>query len=173
MTDILYTHGAYMFSTVFHRWFEEGFVRYREDGSGQIDLHSNIVGRFAGHVRILPIGSAPTETSDKLPEDDLPFTHRALMRKNDGIGIPSKKKMPTLRHPGWRGKQKFGHWIAEGIARLEPNGTGDVYLHSTVIGGMHSMIRLVKAETTIIAAEYHPPVEIDLEEEHEHHLEAM
>lgn len=171
MADTFYTHGAYMFSTVFGRWFEEGFVRYRADGSGQIDMHSNILGRFNGHIRILPIGSAPPEQTDKLPEDDRPFTHRALMRKNDGIGILSKKKMPTLRHPGWR-RQKFGHWISEGIARLEPNGIGDVYLHSTVIGGLHSLIRLVRAETPIIAADSHSSITTDLEDEHEHYLEA-
>jgi hypothetical protein len=170
--NTFYTHGVYMFSTIFQRWFEEGFMRYLPDGSGHIDTHSNIIGRFDGHIRILPIGSAPPEQSAKAPDDDRPFTHSALMLKKDGIGILSKKKIPMVRHPGWAGRQKFGAWISEGIARLEPDGTGDVYLHSTVIGGLHSQIRLVKPRKPLMA-DPDPPTPSEIEGEPEHYLEAM
>ena len=49
-----------------------------------------------------------------------PFTHSAWMLKTEGM----------------RKGRRIGRWIEEGVARLGPDGEGDIYLHSTPIGGI-------------------------------------
>ena len=57
-----------------------------------------------------------------------PFTHSAWMLKTEGT----------------RKGRRIGRWIEEGVARLGPDGEGDIYLHSTVIGGFNGHIHLCK-----------------------------
>ena len=57
-----------------------------------------------------------------------PFTHSAYIFKNEGL----------------RKGRRLGRWIDEGVARLEPDGSFFVYLHSTPLGGFDGRIRCVK-----------------------------
>jgi hypothetical protein len=66
-----------------------------------------------------------------MPESaNKPFTHTAWMLKTEG------------NRKGCR----IGRWIEEGVARLGPDG-GDIYLHSTPIGGFNGHIHLCKIGT--------------------------
>ena len=60
-----------------------------------------------------------------------PFTHSAFIFKNEGL----------------RKGRRFGRWINEGDARIEPDGSIFVYLHSTPIGGFDGRIRCLKIGT--------------------------
>ena len=60
--------------------------------------------------------------------DKPPFTHTALILKTDII----KKG------------RRFGRWIEEGVARVEEDGSINVYLHSLPIGGWDGRIHLAK-----------------------------
>jgi hypothetical protein len=146
----LYSHAVYVYSEKFEEWIRVGYLRWTPDDVGSIDIHSHVVGAFDGHMRIFPMASAPPEPHRPPQDDERAFTHWALMLRKRGKGIPSKKRMPMLRYPGWRGRQKFGGWIAEGAAAIQPDGCGDVYLHSTVVGGAHHHIRLTKIQTGLL-----------------------
>jgi hypothetical protein len=60
-----------------------------------------------------------------------PFTHTAWMFKTE-----------TIR----RGK-RVGRWIEEGVARMEPNGDCNIYIHSTPVGGFNGQIYLARIGT--------------------------
>ncbi len=64
--------------------------------------------------------------------------------------IPTKNKRPPSTHSAWimktdaiRKGRRLGRWIEEGDARHNPDGTTDIYLHSTPIGGFDGHIQLV------------------------------
>lgn len=67
-----------------------------------------------------------TEIPDK--NDKLPYTHTAWILKTELI----------------RKGRRVGRWIEEGVARLEPDGSVNVYLHSLPIGGFDGRIHLAK-----------------------------
>jgi hypothetical protein len=56
------------------------------------------------------------------------FTHKAFLFKNEGL----------------RKGRRVGRWIEEGDARVEKDGSINVYLHSTPIGGFDGRIHLAK-----------------------------
>jgi hypothetical protein len=60
--------------------------------------------------------------------DRTKFTHDAYIFKNEGT----------------RKGRKLGFPVAEGVARIEPDGSIFVYLHSTPIGGFDGRIRCRK-----------------------------
>jgi hypothetical protein len=70
-----------------------------------------------------------TETPNK--NDKPPFTHIAWIRKTEFVS-------KGLR--AWR-------WINEGDARVEADGSVNVYLHSLPIGGFNGLIHLAKIGT--------------------------
>jgi len=168
------THGVYMFSASFKRWFQMGFYQHRgATGTGTIQLYGRIEGKYAGHMRILPLGSDPPETSVAIPAANRPFTHRALMFKPDAPGFPTRQQLQVVRHPGWRGPVKRGRWVAEGDGQLDDAGTGPVFVHSGVYGGSQTIIRLLKINTTILPADEHFPDDpFDEAAAHEHAEEA-
>jgi hypothetical protein len=56
---------------------------------------------------------------------------------------------PSFTHIAWIEKTEFirkgrrhGRWIEEGVARLEPDGSMHVYLHSLPIGGWDGRVYL-------------------------------
>ncbi len=55
-----------------------------------------------------------------------PFTHTAWIMKTDVI----------------RKGRRIGRWIDEGVARVNEDGSTDVYLHSLPIGGFDGRIHL-------------------------------
>ena len=64
--------------------------------------------------------------------------------------IPTKNKRPPLTHSAWvlktdaiRKGRRLGRWIEAGDARHNPDGTTDVYLYSTPIGGFDGHVQLV------------------------------
>ncbi len=56
------------------------------------------------------------------------FTHDAYILKTEGM----------------RKGRRLGFWVNEGVARIEPDGSLFVYLHSTPIGGWDGRIRCKK-----------------------------
>jgi len=60
--------------------------------------------------------------------DKSKFTHDAFIFKSEGM----------------RKGRRLGYWIEEGVARIEPDGSFFVYLHSTPIGGFDGRIRCQK-----------------------------
>jgi hypothetical protein len=44
--------------------------------------------------------------------------------------------------------RRVGRWIDEGVARVEPDGSVNVYLHSLPIGGFSGHIHLTKIGTS-------------------------
>ena len=71
-----------------------------------------------------------TETQAK--NDKPPFTHTAWILKTDII----------------RRGRRLGRWIEEGDARVEPDGSVNVYLHSLPLGGFNGRIHLAKIGTS-------------------------
>jgi hypothetical protein len=71
-----------------------------------------------------------TETASKT--DKPPFTHTAWILKTELI----------------RKGRRVGRWIDEGVARFEPDGSVNVYLHSLPIGGFDGRIHLAKIGTS-------------------------
>ena len=63
-----------------------------------------------------------------MPVDKREFTHDAYIFKSEGVR---------------RGK-RLGYWEKEGFARVEPDGSFFVYLHSTPIGGFDGRIKCFK-----------------------------
>jgi hypothetical protein len=63
--------------------------------------------------------------------DKPPFTHTAWILKTELI----------------RKGRRVGRWIDEGVARLNADGSTDVYLHSLPIGGFDGRIHLAKIGT--------------------------
>lgn len=64
--------------------------------------------------------------------------------------ISTKDRRPPLTHSAWimktdaiRRGRRLGRWIEEGDARHNPDGTTDIYLHSTPIGGFDGHIQLI------------------------------
>jgi hypothetical protein len=57
-----------------------------------------------------------------------PFTHTAWILKTELI----------------RKGRRVGRWIDEGVARAEPDGSMNIYLHSLPIGGFDGRIHLAK-----------------------------
>jgi hypothetical protein len=61
----------------------------------------------------------------------------------------SKNDKPPFTHTAWilkteliRKGRRVGRWIDEGVARVEPDGSINVYLHSLPIGGFDGRIHL-------------------------------
>ena len=61
---------------------------------------------------------------------------------------------PPFTHAAWimktelmRKGRRIGRWIEEGVARLEPDGSVNIYLHSLPIGGWDGRIHLAKIGT--------------------------
>jgi hypothetical protein len=71
-------------------------------------------------------------TETPAQNDKPPFTHTALILKTDIMK---------------RGR-RFGRWIEEGVARVEADGSVNVFLHSLPIGGWDGRIHLAKIGTT-------------------------
>lgn len=71
-------------------------------------------------------------TETPAPNDKPPFTHTAWILKTDII----------------RKGRRLGRWIDEGVARLNADGSADVYLHSLPIGGFQGHIHLGKIGTS-------------------------
>lgn len=63
--------------------------------------------------------------------DKPPFTHTAWILKTELV----------------RKGRRVGRWIDEGVARVEPDGSINVYLHSLPIGGFDGRIHLAKIGT--------------------------
>ena len=68
--------------------------------------------------------------------------------------MPAKTDKPAYTHTAWILKTEFvrkgrrvGRWIEEGVARFEPDGSVNVYLHSLPIGGFDGRIHLAKIGT--------------------------
>jgi hypothetical protein len=64
--------------------------------------------------------------------------------------IPTKNKRPPMTRAAWILKthtikkgRRLGTWYQEGEVRDNPDGTTDVYLHSTPIGGFDGHIQIV------------------------------
>jgi len=62
---------------------------------------------------------------------------------------------PSHTHTAWilkteviRRGRRLGRWIEEGVARIEPDGSVNVYLHSLPIGGFDGRIHLAKIGTS-------------------------
>jgi hypothetical protein len=70
-----------------------------------------------------------TEAASK--DDKPPFTHTAWILKTEFV----------------RKGRRVGRWIDEGVARVEPDGTVNVYLHSLPIGGFDGRIHLAQIGT--------------------------
>lgn len=70
-----------------------------------------------------------TETTAE--KDKPPFTHTAWILKTDLV----------------RKGRRVGRWIEEGVARVEPDGSINVHLHSLPIGGFNGHIHLTKLGT--------------------------
>ena len=70
-----------------------------------------------------------TETQAR--NDKPPFTHTAWILKTDII----------------RKGRRLGRWIDEGVARVETDGSVNVYLHSLPLGGFNGRIHLAKIGT--------------------------
>jgi hypothetical protein len=60
--------------------------------------------------------------------DKTKFTHDAYILKTEGM----------------RKGRRLGYWIPEGVARVEPDGSLFVYLHSLPVGGWDGRIRCRK-----------------------------
>lgn len=73
--------------------------------------------------------------------DKSKFTHDAYVFKSVGVR---------------KGGHKLGYAVKEGFARIEPDGSIFVYLHSTPIGGFDGKIRCYKYGTKP-PAEFDPP----------------
>jgi hypothetical protein len=71
-----------------------------------------------------------TENASK--DDKPPFTHTAWILKTELV----------------RKGRRVGRWIDEGVARVEPDGSVNVYLHSLPIGGFDGRIHLAKIGTS-------------------------
>jgi hypothetical protein len=68
--------------------------------------------------------------------------------------IPARNDKPAATHTAWilkteliRKGRRVGRWIEEGVARFEPDGSVNVYLHSLPIGGFDGRIHLAKIGT--------------------------
>ena len=70
-------------------------------------------------------------TEPQAPNDKPPFTHTAWILKTELI----------------RKGRRVGRWIDEGVARVEPDGSVNVYLHSLPIGDFEGRIHLAKIGT--------------------------
>ena len=70
-------------------------------------------------------------TEIQAENDKPPFTHTAWILKTELI----------------RKGRRVGRWIDEGVARFEPDGSVNVYLHSLPIGGFDGRIHLAKIGT--------------------------
>jgi hypothetical protein len=73
---------------------------------------------------------------------------------------------------GVRKGRKFGEWVPEGYARIEPDGELYVYLHSTPVGGFDGRIRCTEygsgpPQHRAAKAEPKRPGDVDEEEETE------
>jgi hypothetical protein len=93
-----------------------------------------------------------TETASKT--DKPPFTHTAWILKTELI----------------RKGRRVGRWIDEGVARVEPDGSVNVYLHSLPIGGFDGRIHLAAIGTAppdVMPAPQRPGQAHDDEEEAE------
>jgi hypothetical protein len=91
-----------------------------------------------------------TETTCKT--DKPPFTHTAWILKTELI----------------RKGRRVGRWIDEGVARVEPDGSVNVYLHSLPLGGFDGRIHLAKIGTNpphIMSASQRPGATGDSEDE--------
>jgi hypothetical protein len=91
-----------------------------------------------------------TETADK--NDKPPFTHTAWIRKTEFV----------------RKGRRIVRWIDEGVARVEPDGSVNVYLHSLPIGGFDGRICLTAIGTSppdIMPTPQRPASETDEEPE--------
>ena len=71
-----------------------------------------------------------TESASKT--DKPPFTHKAWILKTELV----------------RKGRRVGRWIDEGVARFEPDGSVNVYLHSLPISGFDGRIHLAKIGTS-------------------------
>jgi hypothetical protein len=67
----------------------------------------------------------------------------------------SKTDKPPFTHTAWilktelmRKGRRIGRWIDEGVARVEPDGSMNVYLHSLPIGGFDGRIHLAAIGTS-------------------------
>ena len=81
--------------------------------------------------------------------DKLPFTHTASILKTELI----------------RKGRRVGRWIEEGVARVEPDGAINVYLHSLPIGGFDGRIHLAKVGTNppeVMPAPHRPDTDDDI-----------
>jgi hypothetical protein len=72
--------------------------------------------------------------------DKSKFTHDAYIFKSEGV----------------RRGRRLGFFVNEGLARIKPDGSIFVYLHSTPIGGFDGRIRCCKFGTSP-PAEFDPP----------------
>jgi hypothetical protein len=68
---------------------------------------------------------------------------------------PAQNDKPPFTHTAWilkteiiRKGRRLGRWIDEGVARVEPDGSVNVYLHSLPIGGFDGRIHLAKIGTS-------------------------
>ena len=68
---------------------------------------------------------------------------------------PAQNDKPPFTHTAWilkteiiRKGRRLGRWIDEGVARVEPDGSVNVYLHSLPIGGFNGRIHLAKIGTS-------------------------
>lgn len=64
---------------------------------------------------------------------------------------PAQNDKPSFTHTAWilktdiiRKGRRLGRWIDEGVARVEPDGSVNVYLHSLPIGGFDGRIHLAR-----------------------------
>jgi hypothetical protein len=67
---------------------------------------------------------------------------------------PAQTDKPPFTHTAWipkteiiRKGRRGGRWIDEGVARVEPAGSINVFLHSLPIGGFDGRIHLAKIGT--------------------------
>jgi hypothetical protein len=97
-----------------------------------------------------------TETASK--NYKRPFTHTAWILKTELI----------------RKGRRVGRWIDEGVARVEPDGSVNVYLHSLPIGGFDGRIHLAKigASPPDVMAAPQRPGDHDGDEEEEEEEES-
>ena len=68
---------------------------------------------------------------------------------------PAQNDKPAFTHTAWilktdiiRKGRRLGRWIDEGVARLNADGSADVFLHSLPIGGFDGRIHLAKIGTS-------------------------
>jgi hypothetical protein len=67
----------------------------------------------------------------------------------------SQAEKPPFTHTAWilkteliRKGRRVGRWIDEGVARVNADGSADIYLHSLPIGGFDGRIHLAKIGTS-------------------------